>query len=776
VEDESTFGHLLKRYRRAAHLTQEELAERAGYSSHYMSMLERGVRFPQPLTVDMLADALALHQLDRAALHAGAMARPPAAAPVQRVSPPSLPLIGRERDVAQVVRLLGRDDVRLLTLTGSGGVGKTALARQVAATLGPSFPGGTAFVDLSALQNPEDIIPTIGQALNLREMSGRSIRERLIAFLREQEMLLLLDSFERVAEGSAALGNLLAPCPRITFLISSRVPLRLQAEHEFRVQPLALPELDHSQPAGDLLQFPAVALFVRRATLVKPKIALDDEKVAVIADICRRLDGLPLAIELAAARVSHLPVAALRDRLQHRLRLLTGGTRDLPARQQRMRDTIAWSYDLLPRPDQALLRRLSVFVGRWSLEAAEEVCIAGETEPACDVLDGLRVLVESSLIIPIDDALEEPRYRMLDTIREYAAEQLVAAGELDLLRWRQGLYYVQLAEHAEPALQDRDQRVWYPRLEWEHDNLRAALDWFLSTGEAELALRLAGALWRFWQRHGDIREGRQWLEAGLTAAKAEGRHVPGPVRAKALWGASWLAYYQGDYARSRALSVEHLALAQEHSDTLGIRNALTGLGMVALAEGRHAEAVLALQEALDVCMPLGNIWHRATSFLNLGNATMLTGELARAAALFEEALALYRERGDEVFAARTRQHLGFVALLRGEYAPAATLFAQSLQAFADLGEQPGIADGLEAAAAVRAATGDTRQAGRLIEAATVLRERLGVAPLPYLRPIWQPYLARAAELLGKTDWATAREEGRALSLQEAVAGAVDVNG
>jgi predicted ATPase/transcriptional regulator with XRE-family HTH domain len=776
VEDESTFGHLLKRYRRAAHLTQEELAERAGYSSHYVSMLERGVRFPQPLTVDVLADALALHQIERAALHTGATPRPTAAASVQRISPPALPLIGRERAVAQVVRLLGRDDVRLLTLTGPGGVGKSALARQVAVTLGPSFSGGTALVDLSTVQNPEDVIPTLSQALNLREMGGRSIRERLIAFLKEQEMLLLLDSFERVTEGSVALGNLLATCPRITFLVTSRVPLRLQAEYEFRVQPLAFPGLGHTLPTSDLLQSPAVTLFLQRAMQLKPELALDEEKIAVIADICRRLDGLPLAIELAAARVSHLPVTVLRDRLQHRMQFLTGGARDLPARQQRMRDTIAWSYDLLQRPEQALLRRLSVFAGRWSLEAAEGVCIAEEGEPVCDILDGLRTLVDNSLIMPMDDAQEEPRYRMLDTIREYAAEQLEAAGELDELQRRHSAHYVQLAERAELALQDRDQRVWYPRLEWEHDNLRAALDWLLRAGEAELSLRLAAAVWRFWQRRGDIREGRRWLEAGLTAAETEGRHVSAAVRAKALWGTSWLAYYQGDYARSQSLSAEHLALAQEQGDPLGIRNALTGLGMVALAERRHAEAVRALQEALDVCKPLGNVWHRATSFLNLGNATMLAGDLTRATDLFEQALALYQERGDEVFTARTRQHLGFVALLRGEYNPAATLFAQSLQAFAELGELPGIADGLEAVAAVRAATGHARQAGRLVAAATVLRERLGVAPLPYLRPIWQPYVARAAELLGETAWATAREEGRALTLQEAVASTVNVNG
>jgi predicted ATPase/transcriptional regulator with XRE-family HTH domain len=771
VDDVPTVGSLLKRYRRAAHLTQEDLAERAGYSSHYVSMLERGVRFPQPLTIDALADALALDETDRSAFHAAAHPRQPALRDLQQVMPPPAPLIGRGHDVARIVNLLRADDVRLLTLTGAGGVGKTSLARQVAAALAPAFSAGTIFVDLAAVVAAGEVIPAIARVLTLREMDSRPLRERLIAYLREREVLLLLDSFERVAEGSPILSQLLALCPRLKLLVTSRLSLRLQTEHEFRVQPLALPEPGYPQPAADLLRYSAVALFVQRAVLVRPELVLDDEKAALIADICRRLDGLPLAIELAAARLSHLPLVALRDRLQHRLQILTGGTRDLPARQQRMRDTIAWSYDLLAGPIQELFRALSVFAGSWSLEAAEEVCRLGNQGPVGEVLDGVRALVESSLVIATDDDPQEPRYRMLDTIREYAAERLVAtANEADMIQRRHSAYYVRLAERAEPALQDRDQRLWYPRLEREHDNMRAALTWLLRAGEGESALRLAGALWRFWQRHGDMREGRRWLEAGL--AVAEGQQVPEPVRAKALWGASWLAYHQGDYAQSSALSAQHLALARDHGDALGMRNALTGLGMASLTAGRHAEATRLLQEALDVCLPLGNIWHRATSFLNLGNAAMLAGDLTRAACLFEEALALYSERGDEVFAARVRQHLGYVALLQGEYARAATVFAQSLQALSDLDEKPGIADGLEAAAAARVAVGNAHQAGRLLGAAAALREEISVAPLPYLRVIWHSYLAKAAGLLSEADWAAARAEGRAISLREAVASVV----
>jgi predicted ATPase/transcriptional regulator with XRE-family HTH domain len=772
VDDESAFGRLLKRCRRAAHLTQETLAERAGYSSHYVSMLERGVRFPQPLTVAVLADALALSERDRQALSIAAVYRPPAAAPMRHMPPPTAPLIGRELDVTRIVSLLHGGDVRLLTLTGPGGVGKTSLAQQVVAMLGASFPVGTTFVDLATVSTPADVIPTIARALALRDTGDQPIHERLVKFLCKRQALLLLDSFEGVVDAAEAIGHLIASCQGVTFVITSRTLLRLHAEHEFRVQPLVLPEPGRPESLSAALQSPAVALFVQLAMLVKPELMLGDEQAAVIADICRRLDGLPLAIELAAARVSHLPLAALHDRLQHRLQVLTGGTRDLPARQQRMRDTIAWSYDLLPRPKQALLRQLSVFAGSWSLEAAEEVCITGERRDADDdVLDGLRTLVESSLVIPVEDISDEPRYRMLDTIREYAAEQLAISGERDALRQRHSVYYVRLAERVEPALQNWEQRVWYPRLERECDNLQVALDWLLATGEAELALRLAGAVWRFWQRHGDFRKGRRWLDAGLAASEAQ--RTPEQVRAKALWGATWLAYHQGDYVRSRSLSVEHLALAREHGDMLGVRNALTGLGMADLAEGRSAEAVRSLQEALDVCAPLGNTWHYATSVLNLGNATMLAGDLPRAEALFEEALTLYRERGDEVFTARTRQHLGYVALLRGEYQRAGMLFGQSLQALYDLGEQPGIADGLEAVAALRAAMGDARQAGRLIDAAANLREHVGIAPLPYLRAIWRSYVAKAEAPLGEPEWRAVRGDVRTLSLQEAVASALD---
>ena len=757
-EKETTFGRLLKQYRRSARLTQENLAERVGYSPHYISMLERGVRMPAPATVDALANALGLTSVDRTVLDsaAGDQSKDISTAPHLSVSQGRL--IGREQEAALIVSLLQQREVRLMTLTGPGGVGKTRLAEQAATALSDAFSDGVVFVDLASVNDPTGVPSAIAQALELREASGERIHQRLLVYLRKKEMFLLLDTFERVLDAASFISHLLTECPRLKLLVTSRAPLRLREEQEFQLQPLTFPTSVSGLSSDDLLQFSAVALFVYRTRLVKPDFKNDNDSLMTIVEICRQLDGLPLAIELAAARVKHLSLSELRDQSVHRLEILTGGPRDMPERQQRMSDTIAWSYQLLAPAEQRIFRQLSVFVKSWSLPAGQFMCSA-EVGHAT-LLDALRVLVDNSLVI-----LSEARYRMLDTIREFAEEQLTLSGESQAMQQRHAYYYLDFAEQAAPALEGGQLSEWHRQLELEEENIKTALYWLMENDEAGFALRLAGSIWRYWQRQGNLGEGRRWLEEGL----ANGKEISKDVRANALWGAIWLAYHQGDYVRANEESAEYLPLARDIGEPLHLRNALMGLGVTAVAQGRYEEGVAYLRESLEICRGVGKNWHLGTSLLNLGQTLMHLGDKQEAILLLEEALEVYRELGNKAFVARTKGYLGYASLLRNDYELAESYFRQSLREFSVLHETMGIAEGLEGLAAVFAVTDRADSTACLAAAARVIRDTIVARALPLDEATLNVYIQQARNAVDPEAWRIAWDQGSTMTTEEALA-------
>lgn len=728
------FGDLLRQFRTAAGLTQEELAARSNVSVRAISDLERKLRLrPQRETLRLLTDALGLRDDEWQRFEAAARIRadtaphlvPRDTAP--RNLPQSLtPLVGRAGDRAAIAALLSTPATRLVTITGVGGVGKTSLALDAAHAASVPFPDGVMFVSLAAIRDPALVLTTIAQAFGLTERGTRGVRATLIAHLEQKRLLLVLDNFEQVISAAVLVADLLAACGGLTALVTSRAALHIRGEYEYRLSPLVLPD-HHTDDVARVAQSPAVELFMQRATAINRDFALTPANARDIARICTRLDGLPLALELAAARTRVLQPAELLARLEHRFSVLTDGASDLPTRQQTMRHTIDWSYDLLTADEQRLFRHLAVFADGCTLEVAEALVGAVRGEPA-DLLSGLTSLVDKSLL-QAEARGGATRFTMLETVREYGLERLTAAGESEAARRAHATCYLAMATADDFNAVGEAHARWLTRMDPEHDNFRAALTWARERGEAEIGMRLASALWDFWFMRGFFREGRAWLETMVALDRA--RTVAAGLRCAALRGIATLALRQGDLATATTAAGQSLACFREAADERGMAGALTILGSAAFERNEYDGAIAHYTRSLALARDLGDRRGIAVALHNLGRAERFRGNYERASAYYRESEALDREIGAIEQLARVLGNQGHMARDRGDLARARPLIEQSLALYLQMGERRGTGIVLAQMAMIACDTGDLATARGYAERSMTIRreidDRWGIA-------------------------------------------------
>jgi predicted ATPase/class 3 adenylate cyclase len=699
-------------------------------------------------------------------------------------------LVGRDYEVKAAAAFL-HGDTRMLTLTGPGGVGKTRLALQVGAELLDDFADGVYLVTLAAVSDPALAPATIAQTLRVTESDAQPPLENLKRWLRDRQILLILDNFEQILAAAPQVAELLMAAPRLKVLVTSRAVLHIYGEQEFQVPPLPLPDRRKQAPIEALAQNESMALFVARAREVRPGFQLNSENARSVVNICYRLEGLPLAIELAAARSKlFAPKELLAQLSNSRLKLLSGGAKNLPPRQQALRNAIAWSYNLLDRSERQLFMRLGVFAGGVTLEAAEAVALEfsieneelrnGHDADQFSILDGLASLVDKSLLRQEEGVGGETRFVMLETIREFALEQLQASAEAEAIRQRHAGYFLLLAEQAEPELTGPLQTAWFERLESEHDNMRAALQWALGREAAGVALGLAGALWRFWYIHGHLSDGRRWLESALALVDStldDNALLPGRARvrasrleawAKALTGAGVVAWVQGDYRRAHVYYADALSLFRELKDRAGIAQTLNNKGMVALHQERYGQAKLYYQASLTLFRELNHTWGIANTLGNLGMVAQLQGDDAQAQRVYMESLALRRKLGDRRGIAMMLNNLGEVTLNQGDTPQSYGFYIESLALCRELQDKEGAAYCLEGLAAVAAARRQIERAARLWGVADTLREIVGSPLPPADRVRYDRLVAHAHALADRATWQAAWDAGRQMRLEQAI--------
>ncbi len=756
----TAFGLWLKQQRQARKLPRKELAAAIDCSEVEIVKIEGGARRPSRQLAELLAAYFEVPAAEWPAFETFARADLPAyrlaqittrgLSPWRQLArrPHNLPtpptsLIGRAALLEEAGALLRDRAARLVTLTGPPGVGKTRTALQVAEDVLADFTDGVCFVPLALIRDPALVLPTIAQALELRESSDRSLLQRLQDQLRYRQLLFVLDNFEQVLPAAPLVTALLEAGAGVKILVTSRAALRLYGEYELPVPPLPLPESPLGTSFEQVGRYDAVRLFVERAGAAVSGFRLGPGNAQAVAEICVQLDGLPLALELAAARVKSLTVEAIRAQMAQRLTLLTDGPVDRTPRQQTLRGAIEWSYDLLDPAERALFCGLAVFAGGCTLEAVERVCgregtgHAPRPRPKPSPIPALLSALVAKNLLCEEGSGPSRRFTLLETLREYAGERLAASDD-GAERHRQHLqYYLELAEQAEHALQGPQQVAWLDRLEVEHDNMRAALDWALGQGANTAALRLGGAIWRFWVNHGHLEEGRRWLDRALAqAGDPAAQSAPAsdelfsrvPTRAvlaKALKAAGNLAYTCGDHPAARRRLEESLALSRQLGDTRAIAAALNNLGNVARAQGDYAYAVALLEESLACKRALGDRAALASSLSNLGSVVKDQGDHTRAGLLYAESLAIWRELGDEAGIAGTLNNLGVEAFTRGNDDEARVLYAEALALRRHLGDKHGIAAILLNLGSVEWVSGDYPAARALFAESLKLRTELG---------------------------------------------------